>query len=157
MLFVSCLLAWIFFLYSSPKRICPSQLWQLCSSCFCSIAKSCSTLCNPMNCSTSDFPVLYCLVEFDQIHIHWVDDEYHTSHIIVCHSLLLLPSIFPSIRVFCFHSIIICVLIMVVCVCGGLCFLRLWLLLGLSQAPWTVSWDVAFTDVSHFLQMQRWF
>ena len=55
------------------------------------------------HCSTSDFPVLYCLVVFDQIHIHWVDDEYHTSHIIVCHSLLLLPSIFPSIRVFYFH------------------------------------------------------
>ena len=31
--------------------------------CCCSIAKSCLTLCNPMDCSTPDFPVLHCLLE----------------------------------------------------------------------------------------------
>ena len=43
-----------------------------------------------MDCSTPGFAVLYYLLEFAQTHVHWV------SHF----SLLLLPSIFPSIRVF---------------------------------------------------------
>ena len=60
----------------------------------CSVAKSCQTLCNPMDCSTPGSSVLHCLPEFAQIHVHWVSDS------ILYHSLLLLPSIFPSIRVF---------------------------------------------------------
>ena len=40
--------------------------------CYCSVAKSCLTLCNPMNCSTPGFPVLHCLLEFSQIHVHWL-------------------------------------------------------------------------------------
>ena len=46
-----------------------------------------------MNCSTPGFPVLHCLSEFAQTHVHQVDDA------ILCRPLLL-PSIFPSIRVF---------------------------------------------------------
>ena len=41
-------------------------------------------------------PVLRYLPEFAQIHIHWVDDA---NHFILCHSLILLPSTFPSIRI----------------------------------------------------------
>ena len=59
--------------------------------CCCSVAKSCPTLCHPMNCSTPGFPVLHCLSEFVQTHVHWVNDA------ILCHPLCLLPSIFPSI------------------------------------------------------------
>ena len=40
----------------------------------CSFTKSCPTLCNPMNCSTPDFPVLHHLLEFAQTHIYWVGD-----------------------------------------------------------------------------------
>ena len=40
--------------------------------CCCSVAKSCSTLSNPMNCSTPGFPLFYCHPEFAQTHIHWV-------------------------------------------------------------------------------------
>ena len=40
------------------------------NSCCCSIAKSCLTLCNPMDCSTPVFPVLLCLLEFAQTHVH---------------------------------------------------------------------------------------
>ena len=36
--------------------------------------------------------------EFTQIHVHWVSDAIY--HFILCPSLLILPSIFPSIRVF---------------------------------------------------------
>ena len=43
-----------------------------------------------MDCSTAGFPVLYYPLEFAQIHIH----------LILCSLLLLLPSIFPGIKVF---------------------------------------------------------
>ena len=69
----------------------------VCVAC-CSVAKSCLTLCNSMNCSTPGFPVLHYLPELAQTHVHRVGDAIH--HLILCHSLLLLPSIFPSIRVF---------------------------------------------------------
>ena len=38
--------------------------------CCCSVAKSCQTLCDPMNCNTPGFPVLYHLLEFAQTHVH---------------------------------------------------------------------------------------
>ena len=39
---------------------------------FSSVTQSCSTLCDPMDCSTPGFPVLQHLPEFAQIHVHWV-------------------------------------------------------------------------------------
>ena len=67
-------------------------------SCCCSVAKSCPPLCEPMNCSIPGYPVLHYLLEFAQTHVHWVSDAIH--HLILCRPLLLLPSVFPSIRVF---------------------------------------------------------
>ena len=46
----------------------------------CSVAKSCLTLCNRMDCSTPGFPVLHYLPEFAQTHGHWVGDTTQTSH-----------------------------------------------------------------------------
>ena len=43
-------------------------------------------------------PVHHQLPEFTQTHVHWVSDVIQPCHPL--HSLLLLPSIFPSIRVF---------------------------------------------------------
>ena len=43
----------------------------------CSVAKSCPTLCKPMNCRTPDFPVLYHLLEFAQTHVHWAIQPSH--------------------------------------------------------------------------------
>ena len=40
----------------------------------CSVAKSCPTLCDSMDCSKPGFPVLHHLPEFAQIHVHWVGD-----------------------------------------------------------------------------------
>ena len=54
-------------------------------------------LCDPMNCSTSGLPVHHQLPEFTQTHVHSVMPS---NHFILCHLLLLLPSIFPSIQVF---------------------------------------------------------
>ena len=45
----------------------------------CSVAESCLTLCNPMNCSTPGFPVLHYLPEFAQTHVHWVSDAIQPS------------------------------------------------------------------------------
>ena len=44
------------------------------------------------------FPIHHQLPELAQIHVHWVSDTIQPSH--PCHPLLLLPSIFPNIRVF---------------------------------------------------------
>ena len=63
-----------------------------------SVAQLCPTLCDPVNCSMPGLPVHHQLPEFTQlISIKLVMPS---SHLILCHPLLLLPPIFPSIRVF---------------------------------------------------------
>ena len=64
---------------------------------FSSVTQSCLTLCDPMYCSMPGFPVHHQLLELAQTHVHWV--VMPSNHLILCHPLLL-PSIFPSIRVF---------------------------------------------------------
>ena len=88
-----------------------SQIWLHVENCFfglllitfaimccCSVAQSCLTLWDHIDSSTPAFPVLHYLLEFTQIHVHWVNDAIQPSH------PLSLPShpalIFPSIRVF---------------------------------------------------------
>ena len=65
---------------------------------FSSVAQSCPTLCNPMNCSMPGLPVQ---------HNSWclhkpmcIESVMPSSHLILWHPLLLLPQIPPSIRVF---------------------------------------------------------
>ena len=65
---------------------------------FSSVAQSCPTLCDPMNCSTPGLLVHHQVPEFTQTHVHWVSDAIQPSHL--CRPLLLLPLIFSSIRVF---------------------------------------------------------
>ena len=47
---------------------------------FSSVAQSCPTLCNPMNCSTLGLPVQHQLPEFIQTHVHRVSDAIQPSH-----------------------------------------------------------------------------
>ena len=47
---------------------------------FSSIAQSCPTLCDPMNCSTPGLPVHHQLLEFTQTHVHWVGDAIQPSY-----------------------------------------------------------------------------
>ena len=73
------------------------HLYFLYSNC-CSVTQLCPSLCNPVDCSMPDFPVLHHIPKLAQTHVHSVDDAIQQ-----CHPLsppLLLPSIFPSIRVF---------------------------------------------------------
>ena len=58
-----------------------------------SVTQSCLILCDPMDYCMPAFSVHHQLPEFTQSHVHRV-------HLILCLPLLLLPSIFPSIRVF---------------------------------------------------------
>ena len=71
---------------------------------FSSVAQSRLTLCDPMDCSTPGFLVLYCFLEFAQTHVHWVSDAIQPSHPLS--PLLLLPPIFPSNRVFSNESVL---------------------------------------------------
>ena len=66
--------------------------------CCCLVTKSCTTLCNPMDCSTPGFPVLHYVPEF--AHFHAIESVMPSNQLILCCPLLLLPSIFPSIKVF---------------------------------------------------------
>ena len=49
---------------------------------FSSVAQSCPTLCDPMNCSTLGLPVHHQLPEFTQTHVHWVGDAIQPSHLL---------------------------------------------------------------------------
>ena len=47
---------------------------------FSSVAQSCPTLCDPMNCSTPGLPVHHQLLEFTQTHVHQVSDAIQPFH-----------------------------------------------------------------------------
>ena len=85
--------------YTSLSYSCVYMLLQLVQ--FSSVTPSCLTHCNLMDCSTTGFPIHHQLLELAQIHVHRVSDAIQPSH-----PLLLLPSIFPSIRVFCNESVL---------------------------------------------------
>ena len=86
---------------------------------FCSVAQSCPNLCDRMDFSTPGFSVHHQLLELAQTHVHrvrrlqsmgslrvrhnWVRPS---NHLILCIPLLLLPSIFPSIKVFSNESVL---------------------------------------------------
>ena len=65
---------------------------------FSSVAQSCPTLCNPMNCST---PASVSVTNSRSLlRLTPIESVMPSSHLILCHPLLLLPLIPPSIRVF---------------------------------------------------------
>ena len=54
--------------------------WISCSIQFSSVAQSCLTLCDPMNCSTPGLPVHHQLPDFTQTHAHRFSDSIQPSH-----------------------------------------------------------------------------
>ena len=60
---------------------------------FSSVAQSCPTLCNPMNRSRPGFPVHHQLLEFTQIHVHWVGHPTISSSVVPFSSC---PQSFPA-------------------------------------------------------------
>ena len=73
---------------------------------FSSVAQSCLTLCDPMNCSTPGFPGHLQLLEPSQAHIHRVGDAIQPPHPLLSPS----PPIFnlPSIRGFS-NELVLCI------------------------------------------------
>ena len=68
------------------------------------VAQLCPTLCNPMDCSTpGPLPITNSRSLFKLISVMSVMPS---NHLILCRPLLLLPSIFPSIRVFSNNSVL---------------------------------------------------
>ena len=65
---------------------------------FSSVVQSCPTLCDPMDCSIPGSWSLFRLMSIESV--------MPSNHLILCHPLLLLPSIFPSIRVFSSESVL---------------------------------------------------
>ena len=74
----------------------PGKSWY--SSYCCLVAKSCPLFDTPWTIARQASPVFLYLPEFAQTHVHWVGDTIQPSHPLL--PLLLLPSVFPSIRVF---------------------------------------------------------
>ena len=71
---------------------------------FSSVTRSCLTLCDPMGCSTPSFPVHHQLL--DMLKFMSMESVMPSNHLILCHPLFLLPSIFPSMRVFSKESVL---------------------------------------------------
>ena len=50
--------------------------------CCYSVVQPCHILCDPMDCNTPGFPVLYHLPELAKTHVHWVSDAIQPSHVL---------------------------------------------------------------------------
>ena len=68
-----------------------------------SVAQWCPALCNPMDCSTPGLPVHH---SWSLLKLISIESVMESSRLILCHPLLLLPSIFLSIRVFSSESVL---------------------------------------------------
>ena len=78
------------FMEKLSQPLLPTYCWifLICSMFqFNSIAQSCPTLCEPMDCSTPGFPSHHQLPELAQTHVHWVDDAIHPSQSLLSPSL----------------------------------------------------------------------
>ena len=75
----------------------PSMILKSSLSSVSSVTQSCMTLCDPMNCSTPAFPVTN---SRRLLKLMSIESVMPSNHLIFCRSLLLLPLVFPIIRVF---------------------------------------------------------
>ena len=90
----------ISFSYLFPFNLCIQYTFYIClfSVQFSSVTQSCPTLCNPMNRSMPGLPVHHQL--WSLLKLMSIELVMPSSHLILCRPLLLLPPIFPSIKVF---------------------------------------------------------
>ena len=72
--------------------------WKHQNLCCCSVIRLCLTLCDPMNCRMPCF--LSFTISWSLPKLMSIESLMPSNHFILCHPLLLLPSIFTSIRVF---------------------------------------------------------
>ena len=91
---------WLKFNFSKDDDA--NHLWALH---FSSDAQLCPTLCDPMDCIMPGFPVLHQLLEL--LKFMSIKLVMPSNHLMLCCPVLLLPSIFPSIRVISRESLIL--------------------------------------------------
>ena len=96
---------WLKQLSTSSSRDSVRFIWEASDNddqgarcCCCSVVKSCLALCNAMDCSIPGLAVPYYLLELPRFMI--TELVILSNHLLLCCPLLLLPKIFPSIRVF---------------------------------------------------------
>ena len=101
-----CLLPWLLWIHwhaymsNSPTvYIKYLQFFNITTQCCCCpVTKSCLTLHDPMDHSTPGFPVPHRLPSLPKLMS--IESGISSNPLILCHPLLLLPSIFPSTRLF---------------------------------------------------------
>ena len=84
-----------------PITLCSVQFS---SVLFSSVAQSCLILCDPVDCSMPGLPVRYHSKSL--LKLMFIESVMPSNHFILCRPLLLLPSIFPSIRVSSIESVL---------------------------------------------------
>ena len=72
--------------------------------CCCSVSKTCPTLCDPWTTAIQAFPRF--TISQSLLKLMSIESVILSNHLILCQPLLLLPSIFPSIRVFSNESVL---------------------------------------------------
>ena len=113
-------------MYFINSLLCPA-LFQ-----FSSVAQSCLTLCDLMDCSTSGLPVHHQLPEFTQTHVHWVGGAIQPSHPLSSPSPLAFNLSQP--RVFSFFYLFIFIYLFIY-ICGGFCHTLKWNSHGFTCVP----------------------
>ena len=97
------ILKWLAIPFSRASSRCKDWTHVSCIQ-FSSLAQSCLTLCNPMDCSTPGLPVHHQLRSL--LKLRSIRSVMPSNHLILCCPLLLPPSTFPSIRVFSNESVL---------------------------------------------------
>ena len=86
------------------RKLTPSVQYAYILICFSSGSQSCPTLCDPMDYSNARPPcpsiVNSIINSRSLLKLMYIESVMPSNHLILCHPLLLSPSIFPSIRVF---------------------------------------------------------
>ena len=89
--------SWVFSRFHHPLLLCNMFFHFQ----FSSIAQSCQTLCDPMDCSTLGLPVYHQLLELAQTHVRRVGDDIQIISSSVAPFSHILPHILPQGK--CFH------------------------------------------------------
>ena len=76
------------------------------NNCCCSVSQLCLILCDPMDYSTGLQASLSFTISWSLLKLTSIESVMPSNHLILCHPLLLLPSTFPSIRVFSSESVL---------------------------------------------------
>ena len=90
-------MCWLFLLPQDDRVTSLSSSTSL-MSCCCFVRLLCLTPCDLMDCSTPDFSSF--TISRSLLKLTSVELVIPSSHLILCHTLFLLPSVFPSIKVF---------------------------------------------------------